>query len=72
MRYSEGLDIPGDSDLHQHVVTRDQEPIRALVSFQSNRNLSANMRRARLFGYSLRLAYSGEMQSGEVVGLSSL
>ena len=54
---SEGLDMPGVSDLHQREVTRDHGPIRALVSFASNRNLSANMHRARLFGYSL--AYSG-------------
>ena len=33
MHYSEGLDIPGVSDLHQREVTRDQGPIRALVSF---------------------------------------
>ena len=59
MRCSEGLDMPGVSDLHQREVTRDHGPIRALVSFELNRNLSANMRRARLFGYSLRLAYSG-------------
>ena len=77
--------MPGVSDLHQREVTRDHGPIRALVSFELNRNLSANMRRARLFGYSLRLAYSGrpagfiftcfylsKIQSGEVVGLSSL
>ena len=59
MRSSEGLSMPGVSELHQREVTRDQGPIRALVSFTLNRNLSANMRRARLFGYSLRLAYSG-------------
>ena len=49
MRCSEGLDIPGVSE----------GPIRALVSFALIRNLSANMHRARRFGYSLRLAYSG-------------
>ena len=59
MRCSEGLDMPGVSDLHQREVTRDHGPIRALVSFELNRNLSANMRRVQLFGYSLRLAYSG-------------
>ena len=59
MRYSEGLDIPGVSDLHQREVTRDHGPIRALVSFTFNRNMSANMRRARLFDDSLRLAYPG-------------
>ena len=59
MRYIEGMDMPGVSDLHQREVTRDQGPIRALVYFTLNRNLSANIRRARLFGYSLRLAYSG-------------
>ena len=59
MRYREGLDISGVSDLHQRDVKRDQAPIMALVSFSLNRNPSANMHRARLFGYSLRLAYSG-------------
>ena len=59
MRCSEGLEMPGVSDLHQREVTRDHGPIKALLSFELNRNLSANMRRARLFGYSLRLAYSG-------------
>ena len=38
----------GVSDLHQREVTRDHGPIRALVSFALNRNLSANMRRAIL------------------------
>ena len=59
MRYSEGLDMPEVSDLHQREVTRNQGPIRDLVSFTLNRNLSANMHRARLCGHSLRLAYSG-------------
>ena len=34
-------------------------PIRTLVSFIIHRNLSANMRRARLLGYSLKVACSG-------------
>ena len=50
MRYSEGQEMPGVSDLTCEV-TREQGPIRALVSF----NLQRNLHRARLLGNWLRL-----------------
>ena len=54
--------MPGVSDLHQREVTRDHGPIRALVSFALNRNLSANMQGEpiqvdRLVSYSLVFIY---------------
>ena len=63
MHYSEGLDTTRVSDLAISEVTREQGPIRGLVSFTLQRNLPVcqhhlSMRRARLLGYWLRLAWS--------------
>ena len=57
MRFSEGLDsCQGSLIWHQHEVTWEQGPIRALVSFTLQRNLCVSMCRAQILGYSLRLA----------------
>ena len=58
MRYSEGLAMPGSLLWHQRKITREQVPIRALVSFKLQRNMCASMRKSRLLGNSLRLACS--------------